>query len=79
MEKGHLDQFPMLDDESWLSDLYFLADLTAHLNELNIEIQICLGILHQRAFVSLKAQFNEKSTSINGLSSLYKSSNFSSQ
>ena len=30
---------PDLDDENWLTDLAFLVDLTAHLNELNMCLQ----------------------------------------
>ena len=30
---------PELDNENWLTDLAFLVDLTAHLNELNMCLQ----------------------------------------
>ena len=30
---------PELDDENWLTDLAFLVDLSAHLNELNMHFQ----------------------------------------
>ena len=35
--KGKL--VPEIEDEKWLTDLAFLVDLTAHLNELNMHIQ----------------------------------------
>jgi hypothetical protein len=32
-------KFPQLDDEDWNNDLYFLTDITSHLNELNLQLQ----------------------------------------
>jgi hypothetical protein len=31
--------FPELHDEKWNNDLYFLCDVTCHLNELNMQLQ----------------------------------------
>uniref|UniRef100_A0A3B1J491 SPIN-DOC-like zinc-finger domain-containing protein n=1 Tax=Astyanax mexicanus TaxID=7994 RepID=A0A3B1J491_ASTMX len=36
-EKGQ--QYPQLEDEKWIVKLFFLADITGHLNELNLRLQ----------------------------------------
>lgn len=38
-EIGEEDKYPKLKDDSWMKDLAFLADLTGHLNKLNIQLQ----------------------------------------
>ena len=34
-----MESVPELENEKWLTDLAFLVDLTAHLNELNMRLQ----------------------------------------
>lgn len=38
-EIGEEDKYPELKDDSWMEDLSFLADLTGHLNKLNLQLQ----------------------------------------
>lgn len=49
---------PELEDEKWLSDLEFLVDFTAHLNELNMRLQgenqiMCIGFAKPRPRILL--------------------------
>jgi hypothetical protein len=47
-------KFQQLENESWNHDLFFLCDITAHLNDLNIQLQVKDQLTFQM-FAAVKA------------------------